>query len=144
MSKMDDFYGGDDVVLCGYTRDVGGPYVASTELPCHKCGKLVWISQDSMNTVLDKVNEKGGKLWIVCVDCMPDDFSERAEIGEEQKKVLKEHGLDIDEMCRKTGLSLGQLMERAIEFQRLRGGLQRAAKQPPLEPPTAPDKKGYI
>jgi hypothetical protein len=58
-------YGDDDVVICGWQGEGDPPVAGSTRQKCHICGAQVWVSPNSMNTVLDAVNAKqGAKLFM--------------------------------------------------------------------------------
>lgn len=123
-------YKPEDIVLVGWPTSGGPPdVVPSTQVNCHKCGQSVWVSNGSMNTVLDAKVKSSGELYIICLMCSPEPDSD-IFIGNEQKEEMLRAGFDIDKFMRDTGMNLTQIakfvVEKAQAMEDLRG-LHRAA-----------------
>lgn len=117
-------YGPKDVVLVGYVgskAEVEG----SHQMPCHQCGRMCWISPGSMDGVLDVKNKAGGKLYVICLFCVPNEILDQLAdtdpletLTDEQIKEMKEAGYDPVQMVKDAvgpGETPGQVMRRNIE-----------------------------
>jgi hypothetical protein len=113
--------GKHDVLLVGFEGE--HPHVSSSRVYCFKCQKPLWASRASMDTVLDKKNELGCKLFFSCMECAPLD-QEDAELmlSDAQKAEMLKEGVDIEGWMKQTGLTLASIG-------RIHSILQRAAKK---------------
>lgn len=110
-------YRDEDVVLVGWPSSGGPPDTPSTQVNCHKCGQPVWVSNGSMNTVLDAKIKTGGELYIVCLMCAPEmtDPQHELQLGDEQKEEMLRAGVDIDEFMRQSGMNLTEIARMVVE-----------------------------
>jgi hypothetical protein len=120
-------YNDNDSVLVGWEGPIHAP--GSVEQTCHICKRKVWCSPASLNTVLDAKNEQGGKVYISCIYCVDPERLNDLQLSPLQMEECRKAGLDIEELSRKTGKTVSQLMAEAIKFFRLTNALQRAAKK---------------
>jgi hypothetical protein len=143
----------NDTVIIGYPAK---PSVEnSTQHSCFICGTQVWVSPESMNTVLDSVNRNGGKLRVVCVSCVPKDVSAQMFISDHQKAEMKRLGVDIDEYAAERGMTTQELARISIARVRIiaelekagpeniKAALQRAAKEGFAKKPCEDGKGGF-
>ncbi len=75
--------------------------------------------------------------------CAPSDAFKQVLLSDEQKAEMKRGGFDIDEFARLTGRPTEEIVKRSALFFKELQRLQHAANPPP-DPESSPDQKGYL
>lgn len=89
---------------------ISKPDVESTTEECDKCSRLVWVSHGTRADAEKTAKEDGGNVVYLCMSCVPEAImGAELRIGGGQKDEMRLAGIDVEEIMKKTEMTLEEI-----------------------------------